>query len=187
MGRPELQSSSYASINFIFTLLVEQTSPQRVVRMLNRYFEEMEKAIRSHGGLVLQFISDEIEAVFGAPIPLDDHAKKALNAAMEMNRGLGKLNTAFSEQGYSPLQHGIGIHSGKVVAANIGSPSRLSYALIGDTVNVASRLQDVNKLYGTSIIISGETRRHLSQDFPLCRLPETALKGKEEPVSLFGI
>ena len=170
-----------------FTPLVEKTTPQQVVRIINRYFEEMEAAIRAQGGLVLQFIGDEIEAVFGAPIPLADHATQAMIAAMHMNRGLAAVNQVFSERGHLPLQHGIGIHSGKVVAANIGSPTRLAYALVGDTVNVASRLQDANKQHGTSIIISAETHRRLSRDFPLRSLPETMLKGKSEPMVLFGL
>jgi len=170
-----------------FTPLVERTTPQQVVRIINRYFEEMEAAIRAQGGLVLQFIGDEIEAVFGAPIPLADHATKAMIAAMNMNDGLAAVNTVFADRGHSPLQHGIGIHSGKVVAANIGSPTRLSYALVGDTVNLASRLQDANKQHGTSIIISAETYRCLSREFPLRGLPTTTLKGKSESVELYGL
>ena len=94
--------------------------------------------------------------------PLVNHATQAMIAAMNMNDGLAAVNKVFADWGHSPLQHGIGIHSGNVVAANIGSPSRLSYAVVGDTVNVASRLQDANKQYGTSIIVSAETHRHLS-------------------------
>jgi adenylate cyclase len=170
-----------------FTPLVERTTPQQVVRILNRYFEEMEIAIRAQGGLILQFIGDEIEAVFGAPVPLADHATQAMIAAINMNHGLAAVNKVFADRGHPPLQHGIGIHSGNVVAANIGSPSRLSYALVGDTVNVASRLQDANKQHGTSIIVSAETHRRLSRDFPLRRLPMTTLKGKREPMQLFGL
>jgi adenylate cyclase len=170
-----------------FTPLVERTSPQQVVRIINRYFEEMDAAIRDQGGLILQFIGDEIEAVFGAPIPLADHATQAMTAAINMNDGLAAVNQVLADRGHSTLQHGIGIHSGNVVAANIGSPSRLSYALVGDTVNVASRLQDANKQHGTSIIVSAETQRRLSREFPLHRLPATTLKGKNEPVDLFGL
>lgn len=170
-----------------FTPLVAGTTPQQVVRIINRYFEEMEAAIREQGGLVLQFIGDEIEAVFGAPITLDDHATKAMIAAINMNRGLETVNKEFADRGHAPLNHGIGIHSGRVVAANIGSPARLSYALVGDTVNVASRLQDANKQHGTSIIVSADTHRRFSRSFALRSLPHTELKGKSKPVSLFGL
>jgi adenylate cyclase len=170
-----------------FTPLVEKTSPRQVVRIINRYFEEMEKAIRAHGGLIVQFIGDEIEAVFGAPIPLSDHATQALLAALGMNAGLKSVNRVLAEEGNSPLRHGIGIHTGKVVAANIGSPSRLSYALVGDTVNVAARLQDVNKQHRTSIIVSAETWQRLSQTLTLRRLPETTIKGKTRSMQIYGI
>ena len=169
-----------------FTPLVEHTGARQVVRIINRYFEEMEAIIRGQGGLVLQFIGDEIEAVFGAPLPLDDHATRAVTAAMEMDARLKKVNHTLVDQGHAPLRHGIGIHSGTVVAANIGSPSRLSYALVGDTVNLASRLQNANKQHGTSIIVSAETHRRLTRPIPLRSLPATMLKGKQDPVALFG-
>lgn len=170
-----------------FTPFVEKSSPQHVVGIINRYFEEMEKAVRVHRGLILQFIGDEIEAVFGAPLSSPDHATDAVLAAMAMNEGLQKVNRSLVEDGHPPLAHGIGIHSGSVVAANIGSPSRLSYALVGDTVNAASRLQDANKQHGTSIIISHETHRRLTREFPLQILPSTPIKGKIESISLYGV
>jgi adenylate cyclase len=170
-----------------YTPLVEKTTPQKVVRIINCYFEEMEKAIRAQGGLVVQFIGDEIEAVFGAPIALADHATKAVLAAMGMHAGLEKVNRDLAMEGLQPLQHGIGVHSGQVVAANIGSPSRMSYALVGDTVNVASRLQGLNKQYGTRIIISAETFNRLSRRIPTQLLPDTTLKGKAEPMQLFAV
>ena len=105
-----------------FTPLAERLPPKEVVKILNQYFREMEKAIRGHGGLVLQYIGDEIMAVFGAPVRLYDHPGMAVESALEMNRRLRTLNGALVEQGYPPLSHGIGIHTGEVVAANIGSP-----------------------------------------------------------------
>lgn len=170
-----------------FTPLVEKTSPRQVVRIINRYFKEMEAAIRSQKGFVLQFIGDEIEAVFGAPVYADDHATRAMSAAMGMNQALTVVNEVFSSQGHPPLRHGIGIHSGNVIAANIGSPSRLSYALVGDTVNIASRLQGANKDYGTSIIVSDETHRRLSRKYPLRILPKTRLKGVTDAMNLYGL
>jgi len=169
-----------------FTSLVEKTSPQQVVLIINRYFEEMEKAIRAHGGLIVQFIGDEIEGVFGAPVPLADHATEALLAAPGMNAGLESVKRDLSGKGHPP-QHGIGIHTGKVVAANIGSPSRLSYALVGDTVNMAARLHDVNKQHGTSIIVSAETRQRLSRALPLHRLPDATIKGKSRSMQIYGL
>lgn len=170
-----------------FTPMVESKSPKEVVKIINGYFREMAEAIQAHQGLVLQFIGDEIEAVFGAPLSLQDHPRMAVQAAVEMQERLGRLNDELTRKGYPPLAHGIGIHTGEVLAANIGSPERLSYTLVGDTVNVASRLQGLNKKFGTEIIISGITRAQLGQGFSTVPLPATKVKGKTHSVELFSV
>jgi adenylate cyclase len=170
-----------------FTLLAERLPPKEVVKILNQYFREMEEAIRGHGGLVLQYIGDEIEAVFGAPVHLEDHPAMAVEAAQEMRRRLRTLNGALMEQGYPPLCHGIGIHTGEVVAANIGSPDRLSYTLVGDTVNLASRLQNLNKEMGTDVILSSTTKARLAAPFALKPLPSQQVKGKSLSVEVYTL
>lgn len=112
-----------------FTPMVEATPPKEVVKIINGYFREMNEAIKAHRGLVLQFIGDEIEAAFGAPVFYPDHADAAYLAAQAMCEGLKRLNEAARTQGSPCLDHRIGIHTGPVVAANIGSPDRLSYSL----------------------------------------------------------
>ena len=170
-----------------FTPMAEAHPPKEVVRIVNSYFKEMAEAIRNHHGLVLQFIGDEIMAVFGAPLYRSDHPMLAVEASMEMRRRLGTVNRHLKEQGLDPLAHGIGIHTGEVLAANIGSPERLSYALVGDTVNLASRLQELNKVFGTEIILSGATRAHLGERFPLVALPPTQVKGKSHAVDIYSL
>jgi adenylate cyclase len=170
-----------------FTPLSERLSPKEVVKILNQYFQEMEEAIRGHRGLVLQYIGDEIEAVFGAPVHLKDHAWRAVRAAREMTARLRVLNDALAKQGYPALSHGIGIHTGEVVAANIGSPDRLSYTLVGDTVNLASRLQDLNKDLGTEVILSGSTRSRLESGIALKELPLQHVKGKSQQVEVYTL
>ena len=170
-----------------FTSLVEKTSPKAVVRIINHYFEEMEKIITAHRGLILQFIGDEIEAVFGAPIFLENHPDMALQAAMAMHRQLDRVNRNLASEGQPLLSHGIGIHTGEVVAANIGSQQRLSYALVGDAVNVAACLQDLNKQFDTHIIASGDTMDLVTDDYPLLPLPATHIKGKSQEVTLYGV
>ncbi|WP_161807171.1 adenylate/guanylate cyclase domain-containing protein [Desulfatitalea tepidiphila] len=160
---------------------------KEVVRIINRYFRSMEEAIQAHKGLVLQFLGDEIEAVFGAPVSRHDHACLAVAAAREMSRRIHQVNAELRTAGYPLLRHGIGIHSGEALAANIGSPNRLSYALVGDTVNIASRLQELNKVHRTEIILSGATRDRLTGDLPLTPLPETSLKGIARPISLYTL
>jgi adenylate cyclase len=170
-----------------FTPMTESHDPKFVVKIMNSYFEEMADAIQQEGGLVLQFLGDEIYAVFGAPISRPDHPTRAVRAAIAMNQRLIELNENFSKRGWPTLRHGIGIHTGGAVAANIGSPNRLSYLLVGDTVNLASRVQGLTKDIGEEIIISEATRACLQDDFPLKRLTPAKVKGKSEPVEIFAL
>lgn len=170
-----------------FTPMVERTPPKEVVGIINRYFKEMDEAIRKYHGLVLQYIGDEIEAVFGAPLFRENHPAMAVHAAREMRHRLQAVNLALEQAGYPRLSHGIGIHTGQVLAANIGSPDRLSYALVGDTVNMASRLQELNKEFNTEIILSGATRERINGEFSLRELPPTQVKGKSVPIRIFTL
>ncbi len=170
-----------------FTPLVEVTPPKDVVRIINGYFREMSEAIVAQGGLVLQFIGDEIEAVFGAPLALEDHPRRAALAALDMRQRLARLNQELAGEGFARLEHGVGIHSGQVLAANIGSPDRLSYALVGDTVNLASRLQGLSKEFDVDILLSAATAASLGPEFKLRRLPAAMVKGKSEPVEILAL
>lgn len=146
-----------------FTPLTESNDPKRVAKILNKYFEEMDTAIRGNYGLILQFLGDEIYAVFGAPVYKKNHPCLAFDAAISMKKKLHALNEEFDRMGWPRLSHGIGIHTGNVVAANIGSPDRLSYLLVGDTVNIASRLQSLTKELNAHIIISSQTHDRLKK------------------------
>ena len=170
-----------------FTPWVEATEPRQVVRDLNEYFTEMDQAIRAHGGLVLQFIGDEIEAVFGAPIASRDHAARAVHAAIEMRRRLQAWNAAREAAGRTPLRHGIGIHTGTVLAGNIGGAARLSYALVGDPVNLASRIQGLTKDFKADILISEATRRRLDGTVAVEELPAVRVKGRVEEVNVYRV
>ena len=170
-----------------FTPWVEAHPAAEVVADLNTYFGEMDAAIRAHGGLVLQFIGDEIEAVFGAPLDNPRHADAAVAAARAMSERLAAWNTARRAAGRSELRHGIGIHTGTVIAGNIGSGERLSYALVGDAVNVASRIQSLNKELGTTMLVSGATHGRLAQQGGLEPLPAMKVKGRSAEVSVFAL
>ena len=170
-----------------FTPLSETTPPKEVAKIINGYFREMAMAIRDEGGLVLQYVGDEIFAAFGAPVTMPDHRRLAVRAALGMQARLKKVNRNLARQGYAPLRHGIGIHSGDVLAANIGGGDRVSYSLVGDTVNLASRLQGLNKRFGTEIIISGQTLAGLDGDVPVKKLPPTPIKGKRKPVDIYTV
>lgn len=170
-----------------FTPFTESTPPKEVVRILNGYFTEMAPAISRHHGSLLRVVGDEIFAVFGAPLYLKDHPRHSVETALEMRRLLLVVNDKLEQQGYSPLKHGVGIHSGPVVAANIGSPDRLVYDLVGETVNLASRIQDLTKAFTADIIISSVTRAALGDGFAVEKLPTTTVKGIEKPVEIYRV
>jgi adenylate cyclase len=168
-----------------FTPWVESHPPDEVVRDINAYFTLMEGAIRAHGGLVVQFIGDEIEAVFGAPAADEHHADHAVAAALDMCRRLEEWNEARRAAGRIMLRHGIGIHTGEVIAASIGSPERLSYALVGDPVNLASRIQGLTKDVGGVVLVSGDTVRRLKDPRDLEALPAVRVKGRLAEVEVY--
>jgi class 3 adenylate cyclase len=171
-----------------YTSFVEKKSPTDVVRFLNRYFTEMEEAIRKSGGIVLQYIGDEIEAVFGTPaIPSENHAERAVKAALAMRQALAQLNARRHQDGEVEIRHGVGIHCGTVLAGNVGSPERLVYAMVGDAVNVASRLQVLNKTCGTDILVSRNVVERLSGlDFDFVAMGTFPIRGKTEKVEVFS-
>jgi adenylate cyclase len=170
-----------------FTPLTESHDPKLVVKIMNGYFEEMADAIQKENGLVLQYLGDEIYAVFGAPIHRPGHPTHAVRAAVTMNQKLARLNEDFSRQGLPTLRHGIGIHTGTAVAANIGSRDRLSYLLVGDTVNLASRLQGLTKTLKQDVILSKATRTRLEAGFSLKSLSAATVRGRSEPVEIFAL
>ena len=171
-----------------YTTFVESREPREVVNFLNEYFSEMEQAVKQYEGIVLHFIGDEIEAVFGAPMDLPDHPEKAVMAALEMRERLRDLNSKRESMGKNPVAHGIGIHTGKVLAGSIGSPDRLVYSMVGDTVNTASRIQSLNKTFGTDILISQKTKDLLrGKNLNFSSLGKTALKGKSEEIEIFKV
>ena len=170
-----------------FTPFVESTHPQHVVAIMNQYFSEMTEAIKENRGLVLQYVGDEIEAVFGAPLSYEDHPDMAVLAALEMRRRLSLLNQSLEKQEFKPLRHGIGIHTGAVLAGNIGSKERVSYALVGDTVNSASRIAGLTKEFSCDVILSQTTHDLLARLLPMERLPAVRVKGKKDEMTVYKL
>ena len=171
-----------------YTGFAEKRSPDEIVALMNRYFSEMESVISNNGGVVLQFIGDEIEAVFGAAGPDAKHPDHAVAAALQMRAALEQLNAERRQHAEPAIHHGIGIHSGRVLAGNVGSASRKTYTMLGDTVNLASRLQVLNKTLDTDILISGETRKRLtSSSIRLRSMGRHAIKGKTETVDVYAV
>jgi len=170
-----------------FTGLVEKNHPKQVVKIINQYFNEMTLAIKENKGLVLQYVGDEIEAAFGVPVGFDDHPEMAVKAALEMRDRLALLNKKLKQDGFEPLVHGIGIHSGAVLAGNIGSEQLMSYALVGDTVNSASRIEGLTKDYGCDIILSQTTYNLLTESYKTMQLPPVKVKGKEDGLIIYKL
>ena len=170
-----------------FTPFVESTHPKQVVAIMNQYFTEMAKAIKDHQGLILQFVGDEIEAVFGAPVSYDDHPDMAIQAALDMQKRLTRLNEKLESENIRPLRHGIGVHTGAVLAGIIGSKERSSYALVGDTVNLASRIQGLTKEFTSEIILSQTTHDLATGSYEMEQLPAIKVKGKSREVMIYKL
>lgn len=170
-----------------FTSYVENNPPEEVILGMRIYFTAMQKAIAKYNGLVLQYVGDEVEAVFGVPIKSNDHPEMAVKAALEMRKGLEILNEQRSKKGKPVFRHGIGIYTGSVLAGNTGSKDRLSYSLIGNTVNLASRIQEITKSYGCDILVSETTVKHIESSFPLKKEKSHSVKGYSRPITVYRL
>ena len=170
-----------------FTPFVENNLPEEVMRSMRTYFTRMQQAIRSHRGLVIQFAGDEIEAVFGVPVYFETHAEAAVKAALEMRKALTVLNRERTAQGKTVFAHGIGIHSGSVLAGNSGSEEQSAYCLIGNTVNVAARIESLTREVACDILVSEETVRQLSAPPPMEQQPSCRVKGYSKPITVYRL
>lgn len=170
-----------------FTSVTEKGDPEALVEQLNEYFTRMVDVVFHHHGTVDKFVGDMVMALFGAPLDDPDHAEHAAQAAIHMVRELGELNRAWAARGMTQLDIGIGINSGDMIAGNIGSTSIMSYTVIGDNVNLGSRLESLNKDYKTRIIMSDATRARLKGDYPVRPLGDVVVKGKTRGVAIFEL
>jgi adenylate cyclase len=171
-----------------FTALSEKLPPAEVLTLLNRYLDRMSAVIEKHGGVIDKYIGDAIMALFGAPVAAPDSARRALAAAREMQAALATLNEELAAEGRPTLALGIGINTGRVVAGNMGSKTRLNYTVIGDGVNLAARLEALTKepAYGAHIIVSAATAAAAAAVPPLRALGPVTVKGRSEPVQIFA-
>jgi adenylate cyclase len=168
-----------------FTRLAEHRDPQEVVSTMNEYFTRMTAVIQAHGGTIDKFIGDAILAVFGAPVPRPDHALRAIQAAREMQAALEQLNAPRVASGLPPLQMGIAVHTGTVLAGNVGSPERMEYTVMGDAVNVTARIEELNKTYGTRILLSETTYAKVG-DMAARFIGAVTLRGRDDPIRLYA-
>ena len=170
-----------------FTSLSESLAPEILVPMLNRYFERMAAAIFEHGGMINKFIGDGIMALFGAPLPLPDAVDHALKAAMAMHASLEGFNADQAARGEPELRMGVGIHTGPAVLGNVGCPTQMDYTCIGDTVNVAARLEALTRTLDTRIVISEAVYKAMTIPLALGAQKTVTVKGRTEPVTVYPV
>ncbi len=171
-----------------FTTVTERGQPEEIVGMLNEYFTKMVEVVFLHKGTLDKFVGDMVMALFNAPLDDPDHADHAVEAALDMIDELHRLNERWKSEGrFAELDIGIGVNTGAMIAGNIGSDAIMSYTVIGDAVNLGSRLESLNKQYGTRIIISDATRERLTHRYVFRSLGDVVVKGKIRPVAIFEV
>ncbi len=159
-----------------FTTLSENMPPEKIVSLLNEYFTGLETCVARHGGVINKYIGDAIMVLFGAPIPSATHALDAYRAALDMRSALVQMNKGWAERGLPEIRFGIGIHSGPVLAGNIGAANRMEYTVIGDTVNTASRIEGLCKSCQKDLLISESAARKIMESQKSAR-PDASPKG----------
>ena len=171
-----------------FTSISEINKPEDVVNFLNTYFTHMVDIVKKYGGTVDKFIGDAVMVLFGAPISYNDNAKRAVQAAIEMYAQLDKIPCSQLKlpEGVK-FDIGIGIHYGDVIVGQIGSADKTNYTVIGDTVNLASRLEGLTKIYGAKVIVSQAVRDELDDSMNLLLLDSVKVKGKKEAVLIYRV
>ena len=166
-----------------FTARAESRDPQTLFAELNGYFAEVVDAVLSHEGTIDKFIGDAVMALFGAPVDQADHAERAVDCALAIRRRVLALNRATASD--LPFEIGIGIHTGRVAAGCVGTAERLEYTVLGDTVNVAARLE--SKAAAGQVLVSSQTRQQVAGRFRMKPVGSLALKGRAEAVDAFEV
>ena len=171
-----------------FTTISEKLSPEELVKLLNEYLTEMTNIILTHNGVVDKYMGDAIMAFWNAPLDQPKHAELTCSTALEMEKKLKQLQKEWNARGVPPLEIGVGINTGPAVVGNMGSYERFDYTAMGDTVNLGSRLEGLNKQYGTRIIISETTKSAVEKKpFLVRKLDKVMVKGKKEPITIYEL
>lgn len=170
-----------------FTSMSEKLRPEEVTTLLNEYLSAMTEIIFRYSGTLDKFIGDAIMAFWGAPVPTEEHARKAVMCALDMIARLEELQAMWRAQGRPVIEIGVGINTGEMIVGNMGSKQRMDYTVIGDNVNLASRLETLNRQYNTKIIIAESTYKKVSNEVEVKPLGEVKVKGKENMVTVFEL
>jgi adenylate cyclase len=169
-----------------FTTLSEKYPAAEIGLILNAVLEELTAAIMDNKGMVDKYIGDAVMGVFGVPVASDNHALQAVHAAKDMHKRLDALNETLVKDSTQSLAIGVGIHTGEVIAGAIGSSRRLEYTVIGDTVNVASRIESLTRKYQADILLSAQTAELINDDMQLKEVATAQLKGRQQSVTLYS-
>jgi len=170
-----------------FTTLSESMAPEQMALRLTEYFDAMTAAIFAHRGMVNDFVGDAIMAFFGAPLDDPDHARHAVQSALAMERALHELTRRWEAAGLPVLNMGVGIHTGQVFAGNVGGVGKVKYAVVGDAVNVAARVEGLNKEFGTVILLTEATRLAIGDGLEVKDRGPVSVKGRREPVHVYEL
>lgn len=170
-----------------FTTISEGLTPDELVQLLNEYFGKMTDIVFATDGTLDKYIGDAIMAFWGSPYPQADHAFRSCSCALQMVRGLAELNAKWKASGHPPIAIGIGLNTGLVNVGNMGSARRLSWTVMGDNVNLASRLEGITKEYHVQLVISEATYRHVASQFVCRELDKIRVKGKNLPVTIYEL
>lgn len=170
-----------------FTNLSEGLTPQQLAHFMNCYMDPMTAEVLNHEGTLDKYIGDAVMALYGAPLPVADHPKKACDSAIAMIDALDNIKDCCPELDVFPVRIGVGIHTGEVVVGNLGSSYRFAYTALGDNVNLASRLEGLSKPYGVNIVISETTYQAVKEDFHCRELDLVRVKGKQVPIRIYEL
>ncbi len=170
-----------------FTSLSEKMSAEEVSMILNEYFSEMEPIIAKYNGVINKFIGDAVMALFGEPIQDINHPKNAVKCAYEMLKKVEYLREKWLFEGKPNIEIGIGINTGEVFIGNIGTESRMEYTVIGDTVNLASRIETYNKVYKTNLLVSSSTYSYISDIADVIKISEVQIRGKSKKMDIYEV
>lgn len=170
-----------------FTSISEKMKPELVVSLLNRYFAAVSPPIREHGGFINKFGGDSLLAVFGAPVPTDDHEVRAVRAVIGVREALAEFNALEEAEGRMAIRIGIGVHAGEMIAGSVGSPDRMEYTVIGDVVNVAARLQALTKDLAVDVLLSRAVFEKVQEFVPVRTLLPTSVRGKADPLEVYTL
>lgn len=170
-----------------FTTISEGLKPNALINLLNEYLSAMSEVVFKYQGYLDKYVGDAIMAVYGAPLMQEDHINKACLTALDMMERLNSIRQEWKGKGLPILNIGIGINTGNMVVGNVGSEQKYEYTVIGDNVNLASRLEDLNKLYGTNIIVSERVYRQIGEEFFCRELDIVQVKGKTKPVAIYEL